>query len=815
MITDVAPAHLRLNAVTGPGCTLTDALLTCTLDTLAPGASTTILLQATANTTTAVTNTAIVTAVNDTDLRNNIAAVTIAPVAAAPRNACVAPIPTDSPPLVLNEVLYNEVGSSGDEWVELYTTTNLPAGTVFFLSDNESSSGGFNRLVTIPASGVPAGVYIVVHDDSNPLGDDLDATDGLMELWGAGGNPTATSLRNTTGDNLTLYRGSAAIDANAIDYMRYDNDATTDATTDPAPSTVVWSGFAADNAGDGQSLALLRNGIDGNTGADWVLSGASGTIGKATPGADNNGLIQCNVAIAKSGPPTGAVGVSFAYTIAVYNTAPITMTGVVVTDTQPTGLIFTAVTGAGCNLSAGSLACAIGTLSPLHSAVITVTAMANRAGTITNTAYTSVISDSIVADNQASHAMNVQALGSIGDFVYLDRNRNGTQDVDEQQSINDVFVTLHDSAGLVTTTVTVDGFYLFPQLPAGAYTITVGSIPGYEHTDTAFYTVNLAAGQIDAAADFGLAYARANVHVTKGGPATATVGDVITYTLLVQNLSATTPAFDVVLTDTIPSGLTPVGFSDHRCGLHENQLLCNLGVISPQTTVMITMPATAAVPGDWVNAVTVAANNDDEVADNNASLTTTILVLTPTPTATSRATAAATATVTTTSTTTPMPTNPPSPTVMATATPTQPPPTLPPPPTATTTPSVTATVTPLPTITPVTTLPLADLVLVKSAPFTSVEPGGVITYTLAYSNVGSVAAVHVTITETVPAHTTFLPTHSTFGWVCPDGTQAGNTCHFRIPQIAPHQGGRLRYVVQVDRTMQSFSTLSMSAYVLK
>lgn len=704
VITDIAPASLRFHSVIGPGCTVTATLLTCAFDALAPGASATLLLQATTTTTMPLTNTVSMTAVNDTDWRNNRASATIMPVAAPSRTACTAPILAGGPPLVINEVLYNEVGSSGDEWVELYATTNLPAGAVFFLSDNESSSGAFNRVITIPAGGIAAGVYLVVHDDSNPAGDDLDAADGLLEFWGAGSTPGGTSLRNTGGDNLTLYRGATAVEAQALDYMRYDNDAILDGTTDPAPGPVSWSDFAADNASDGQSLVLLRNGVDGRSAGDWTLAGANGTQGKATLGTNNNGLLSCNVAIQKSGPLTGVVGASFAYTIAVYNTAPITMTGVVVTDTQPAGLRFTAVTGTGCNLIAGSLACAVGLLPPLGQTVITVTATANQAAVITNTAYIRAISDTIATDNVASHAMTVQALGAIGDFVYLDANQNGVQDPDEQTPLNGVVVTLQSAAGWVAATQTVDGLYLFPYLPAGLYTVTIGSAAGHELTSAGSYAIMLAAGQLYHTADFGFAYAPATVAVTKSGATTAIVGEPVVYTLTVHNHSTTTPALAIVLTDTLPAGLANAQVTDIRCAIIVAELYCNLGTLAPQTATTITMTTTAAMAGSWVNRVVIAAENDAHLTDHVASLTTVLLAPTAIPTITSSPTDTELPTSTATATPTPVP-----PTATSTATMTEIPTmtatdTVTPTPTAT--PTVTATDMPTPTVTPTSTATL-------------------------------------------------------------------------------------------------------------
>jgi len=87
---------------------------------------------------------------------------------------------------------------------------------------------------------------------------------------------------------------------------------------------------------------------------------------------------------------------------------------------------------------------------------------------------------------------------------------------------------------------------------------------------------------------------------------------------------------------------------------------------------------------------------------------------------------------------------------------------------------------------PAPTPPLAvDLALVKRANRTVIEAGGLITYTLTYSNVGLVMAEQVIITETVPLHTSLLITQSTPGWHCPWGTVAGARCTFTLAQVVP------------------------------
>ena len=98
------------------------------------------------------------------------------------------------------------------------------------------------------------------------------------------------------------------------------------------------------------------------------------------------------------------------------------------------------------------------------------------------------------------------ALGSIGDYVWRDNNRNGVWDSGEF-GLDDVTVYLSGPVDLVTTT-DANGFYLFKNLPSGTYTVTIdtgdSNIPaGSTFTTSDKYIIALAGGVI-LYADFGL-----------------------------------------------------------------------------------------------------------------------------------------------------------------------------------------------------------------------------------------------------------------------------------------------------------------------
>jgi uncharacterized repeat protein (TIGR01451 family) len=76
--------------------------------------------------------------------------------------------------------------------------------------------------------------------------------------------------------------------------------------------------------------------------------------------------------------------------------------------------------------------------------------------------------------------------------------------------------------------------------------------------------------------------------------------------------------------------------------------------------------------------------------------------------------------------------------------------------------------------TPVTATP--DLSLNKDDGGISATLGTVIPYTLTVTNGGNQGAAGVTLTETVPANTTFNAVGSSAGWSCANGSPAGTTC---------------------------------------
>ncbi|MEZ4884190.1 MAG: SdrD B-like domain-containing protein [Chitinophagales bacterium] len=95
-------------------------------------------------------------------------------------------------------------------------------------------------------------------------------------------------------------------------------------------------------------------------------------------------------------------------------------------------------------------------------------------------------------------------LGAIGDLVWYDTDGDGVKDPSEV-GIAGVTVTLTLPDGTsITTTTNVTGYYLFDELPAGNYVVTVGAGPlGTTITTVNSFNVNLGEGDQYLIADFG------------------------------------------------------------------------------------------------------------------------------------------------------------------------------------------------------------------------------------------------------------------------------------------------------------------------
>ncbi len=92
--------------------------------------------------------------------------------------------------------------------------------------------------------------------------------------------------------------------------------------------------------------------------------------------------------------------------------------------------------------------------------------------------------------------------------------------------------------------------------------------------------------------------------------------------------------------------------------------------------------------------------------------------------------------------------------------------------------------------TPIVAVP--DLSVTKSDGGAQVAPAGTVAYTINYANNGSIGATGVTLTETIPANTTFAAASSSAGWTC-----GASTCSYTVGPLAAGASGSVTFGVHV------------------
>ncbi|GAB4050591.1 SdrD B-like domain-containing protein [Spirosoma litoris] len=164
----------------------------------------------------------------------------------------------------------------------------------------------------------------------------------------------------------------------------------------------------------------------------------------------------------------------------------------------------------------------------------------------------------------------------LGDYVFLDVNKDGIQDADDSP-IQGVTVTLYINGVASATTVTnVDGLYSFTGLtPGNSFSYSVGFTTPAGYTATLAnagtddeldsdadpitgrtQSVTLAPGEFNPTLDAGFILPQTTLELDKFvDKSKAKLGDILTYALVISNTGSTT-ATNVVVTDSASTGLT-------------------------------------------------------------------------------------------------------------------------------------------------------------------------------------------------------------------------------------------------------------------
>jgi uncharacterized repeat protein (TIGR01451 family) len=458
----------------------------------------------------------------------------------------------------------------------------------------------------------------------------------------------------------------------------------TGAACDPATGSAWSSPLSLGTLPAGQSTTVkVRAQVDPATAAGTITNTATVSGSTTDPDTSNNSATatttvapSADLSITKSDgitTVTAGDGVTHTFTITVTNNGPSDATSVELNDTWPAGYTRGAITitppGGSCADVGGgpSFGCALGTLAPGQSKVITVayTVPAATIGSVTNTATVSgSAADPTPGNNSASDTNTVATSADLSitkgdspdpvtagtDLTYTITVRNDGPSDAQSVSLADTL-----PAGLSGARFCVDPGPCDPDSPPGGSwtgsadlgTLAAGAaknvrIRAQVDPATAAGTVlsNTATGSSattdpnpanDTSTTTTSVATSADLSVTKTvGPAETLSGGTVSYSITVAN-GGPSSAANATLSDTFPATLQNVSVVDdgpYTCGaIVGNALTCNIASHPVGVDATITVTATVA-PGTYAdltsvtNMATVSAlTPDPDPADNSSSAT--------------------------------------------------------------------------------------------------------------------------------------------------------------------------------------------------
>ena len=180
---------------------------------------------------------------------------------------------------------------------------------------------------------------------------------------------------------------------------------------------------------------------------------------------------------------------------------------------------------------------------------------------------------------------------SLGNYVWFDQDGDGVQDGTEP-GISGVGVTLTGITGTgqsitLTTSTNGTGFYLFPNLQPGTYTVsfntpaqyapTAANQGGNDELDSDINTLGVAPAEVLTSGENNLSidagFSQYDLALTKGlsptTPGPFQPGSTVAFTITVSN-EGSIPAANVVVEDRVPTGLTITGFDANGSSVINN-----------------------------------------------------------------------------------------------------------------------------------------------------------------------------------------------------------------------------------------------------
>src|SRR5581483_1858273 len=368
-----------------------------------------------------------------------------------------------------------------------------------------------------------------------------------------------------------------------------------------------------------------------------------------------------SVSISDSPDPLVLGSGNLTYSIAVTNNGPtVTATGVVVTDTLPTSMTFVSAgtTLGSCSFSGGTVTCNVGALS--GTAYITIVVTPTTGGDFSNTVSVSgTLPDNNPANNSATAVTSINSPVSDPGSADLNLVMSGTPQVTLGSGSNvNYSITVYNNGpaspatGVVVTDTLPAGLTFISastnvgscSFAGGTVTCNIGNVTTSAsitivaspnsagpmvNTATVTSALNdLVASNNSATVATNVSASSADLYLTMSGTGSATLGagQNITYTMGVYNSGPAATATGVVVTDTLPAGVTFVSAnaSQGTCTQSGGVVTCNLGSLGYSASVTIVVAPTA--PGVMMNTASVSGTLPDPIPSNNAASASTNVI---------------------------------------------------------------------------------------------------------------------------------------------------------------------------------------------
>ncbi|MCW2924130.1 MAG: hypothetical protein JWM98_1534 [Thermoleophilia bacterium] len=519
------------------------------------------------------------------------------------------------------------------------TTTSGSKGAVTTVAGNEADTVSANDTATATTTVNPvADVGVTIADSPDPVV--LGGTISYSIVVTNNGPSAATNVAvsDTLPAGLTLQSVVAGAGTSCVASTPTSISCTVTSIASGATATITAS------VATGQAGSISTTVSVAGSETDTVPGNNAATASTVVnPSAD----LAISVADA---PDPVLLGRTIVYTLSYRNNGPSTATNVVVTDTLPAGVTFSAAgSNPSCLESGGVVTCAVGT-------------MLNGAAGSFNIA--------VRADQEGSIANTVAIAGTEGDPNSTNSSATATTTVDPTA---DLGVTISDSpdpallGGTISYVVSVTnngpsaatGVLVTDALPSGLTyvsstssdatcsfatgTVTCG-FGGVANGATETATIRASSTQTgsiandvsvdsaeadtvstnDSATATTTVGASADLAVTLADtPDPAALGGAITYTLSVTN-NGPSGATGVHAIDVLPAGLAfRAAGSSSTCAYASGTVDCDFGGVANGATETATIVVTAGRTGSITNTVTVDGAETDTVAGNDSASATT------------------------------------------------------------------------------------------------------------------------------------------------------------------------------------------------